>query len=326
MTRLVHVASEEQPGKAAETLAVGALPGRPARVASTGRTLVRSLARDPFALTAALFLVVLIGAAVLAPLIAPHDPTAQDLLNRLKPPAWAADGARTHLLGTDALGRDLFSRVLYGGRVSLTIGFTVVLTAGTVGVALGLLGGYYGGRLDSLIMRLVDLQTAFPYFLLAVTIMAAVGTGEKNLIIVLALGSWVVYARFARAIMLSVRRTAYIEAARSVGCSGTRIVFRHALPNLASPIVTLATLELSRVILAEAGLSFLGLGVQPPTPAWGLMVAEGHSYISSAWWLSTWPGLAIALAALNINIFATWLRAVTDPVQRNRQLNERSGF
>ncbi|MHB8644391.1 MAG: ABC transporter permease [Thermomicrobiales bacterium] len=326
MTRLVKGALDERPGNVTDTVALGALPNRAVRATSTSLTLVRSLARDPFALTAALFLVVLIGAAALAPLIAPHDPTAQDLLGRLKPPAWVGGGARTHLLGTDALGRDLFSRVLYGARVSLTIGFTVVLTAGVVGVVLGLLSGYYGGRFDSLIMRLVDLQTAFPYFLLAVTIIAAVGTGEKNLIIVLALGSWVVYARFARATMLSVRRTAYIEAARAVGCSGTRIVFRHALPNLASPLVTLATLELSRVILAEAGFSFLGLGVQPPTPAWGLMVAEGHSYISSAWWLSTWPGLAIALAALSINIFATWLRAVTDPVQRSRQMNERTGF
>lgn len=315
-------AEREEP----KEIAVGALSDRPPRPASGFPRLLRSLGRDLFALAAALYLVVMLGSAVLAPLVAPQDPNAQDLLGRLEPPAWSPGGSPAHLLGTDALGRDLFSRVVYGGRISLTIGLMVVSTAGISGVVLGLLAGYYGGRLDSLIMRLVDLQTAFPYFLLAVTIMAAVGTGAKNLIIVLALGSWVVYARFARATMLSIRQTAYIEAARALGASGGRIVFRHALPNLASSLVTLATLELSRVILAEAGLSFLGLGVQPPDPAWGLMVAEGHSYISSAWWLSTWPGLAIALAALSINVFATWLRAVTDPVQRTRTLNERAGF
>ena len=325
MSGLSSVAADERregPGE----VAVGDLPARAARPPSALPRLLRSLGRDPFALAAALFLALLIASAALAPLIAPQDPNAQDLLGRLAPPAWSSGGSRAHLLGTDALGWDLFSRVVYGGRISLTIGVIVVSTAGIGGVVLGLLAGYYGGRLDSLIMRLVDLQTAFPYFLLAVTIMAAVGTGAKNLIIVLALGSWVVYARFARATMLSIRQTAYIEAARALGASGGRIVFRHALPNLASSLVTLATLELSRVILAEAGFSFLGLGVQPPNPAWGLMVAEGHSYISSAWWLSTWPGLAIALAALSINVFATWLRAVTDPVQRTRALNERAGF
>jgi peptide/nickel transport system permease protein len=175
-------------------------------------------------------------------------------------------------------------------------------------------------------MRLIDLKTAFPYFLLAITVMAAVGTGEKNLIIVLAVGSWVVYARFTRATMLTMRQSPFIEAARTMGCGDARIIFRHALPNLASPLVTLATLELSRVILAEAGLSFLGLGVQPPTPAWGLMVSEGHSYISNAWWLSTWPGLVIAATALSINVFATWLRAATDPVQRTRQMLPQSSL
>lgn len=265
------------------------------------------------------FLVLLALAALAAPLLAPHAPGEQDLLQRLKPPAWMAGGRWTHPLGTDALGRDLFSRILYGGRISLAIGLSVVLVSGSIGTAAGLFVGYVGGHPDGVLMRLIELQMAFPYFLLAVTIMAAVGSGATNVVIVLIAGSWVVYARFARATMLSMRQSAFIEAARALGGSDARIVFRHALPNLASPLVTLGTLDFSRVILAEAGLSFLGLGVQPPDPAWGLMVAEGHSYISSAWWLSAWPGLAIALAALSINVFATWLRAATDPLQRTQR-------
>lgn len=288
--------------------------------------LARALLRDKFALLAAIYFALLLATAIAAPVVAPADPTAQDLMGRLRPPAWMAGGGMDHPLGTDALGRDLLSRIIYGGRISLRIGFSVVLLAGLSGTALGLVAGYFGGRIDSAIMRAVDLQMAFPYFLLAVTLIAAVGSGERNLILVLSLGSWVVYARFARAVMLSIRQTAYVEAARSLGCTSTRIILRHALPNLASPLVTLGTLELSRVILAEAGFSFLGLGVQPPGSAWGLMVAEGHSYISTAWWLSAWPGVQIALAALSINVFATWLRAVTDPIQRARQLGGRATF
>lgn len=291
-----------------------------------GFGLLRALARDRFALAAAVFLVALVGAAVAAPWLAPASPTAQNLLARQEPPAWLAGGSWAHPLGTDSLGRDLLSRIIYGGRISLRIGMAVVLVAGVCGTALGLLAGYGGGRVDAVIMRLVDLQMAFPYFLLAITLMAVVGTGEQNLIPVLILGSWVVYARFARATMLAIRTTPYLEAARAAGCSAGRIVVRHALPNLLSPLITLGTLELSRVIIAEAGFSFLGLGVQPPNPAWGLMVAEGHSYISSAWWLSAWPGLAIALTALSVNVLATWLRAFTDPIQRSRQIVGRAAF
>lgn len=305
---------------------LGQLATRAPRSEYSPGILLRALAKDRFALASALFLLLLVASAVAAPLVAPFDPTTQQLLQRVKPPAWLSGGSRAHLLGTDALGRDLLSRIIYGGRISLVIGLTVVLLAGSVGTALGLAAGYQGGRLDSLIMRFVELQTAFPYFLLAVTVMAAVGTGQRNLIIVLTIGSWVVYARFARATMLSLRHAPYVEAARALGCSTQRIIARHALPNLASPLITLATLELSRVILAESGLSFLGLGVQPPNPAWGLMVAEGHSYLSSAWWLSTWPGAAVALTALCINVFATWLRAATDPIQRTRLISGRSAL
>jgi peptide/nickel transport system permease protein len=289
-----------------------------ARRSRAKRGTVLSLFRDPFALAAAVILLALVVVAVAAPLVAPHDPTAQHLMDRLMPPAWQKGGSWSHLLGTDALGRDLLSRIIYGSRISLLIGLTVTSIAGIFGTALGMLAGYLGGRFDTLVMRFIDFQAAIPYFLLATTIMAAIGPGAKNLIIVLSLGSWVLFARFSRSTMLSIRSELYVEAAMAQGASAGRIIFRHGLPNLLSPLVTLATLELSRVILSEAGLSYLGLGVQPPTSAWGLMVQEGHDYISIAYWLSTYPGLMVMICALSINIFATWLRRASDPVQRTR--------
>lgn len=274
--------------------------------------------RDRYACASALFLVVLVASALAAPALTSFNPAAQDLLGRLSPPAWLAGGSWQHPLGTDALGRDLFSRIIYGARVSLRIGLIVTLLAGATGSLLGLLAGYRGGFVDTIVMRLIDVQTAFPYLLLAITIMAVVGPGERNLVAVLAAGQWIVFARFTRAAMLVMRTSPLVEAVRAIGATDARIMLRHALPNLASTLVTLATLELSRIILSEAGLSFLGLGVQPPTPAWGLMIAEGHSYLTSAWWLSAWPGVMVAVTALSINLFATWLRAATDPVQLSR--------
>ncbi|MFC2023470.1 ABC transporter permease [Chloroflexota bacterium] len=279
---------------------------------------IRTLLRDPFSAGAALTLLLLVVFSVAAPLLAPHDPTAQSLGDRLLPPAWQEGGSSTNLLGTDQLGRDLFSRIIYGGRISLLIGVTVVLIAGTIGTVLGMLSGYIGGRFDALVMRFIDFQAAIPYFLLATTIMAAIGPGAKNLVIVLSLGSWVLFARFTRSTMLTIRREQYVESARAIGCGPRRILLNHALPNLLSPLVTLATLELSRIILSEAALSYLGLGVQPPNSAWGLMVSEGHDYMSIAYWLSTWPGLMVMISTLAINVFATWLRRTTDPVQRTR--------
>jgi len=280
--------------------------------------LLRTLFHDPFSTTAAIILIVLVIVAIAAPVLSPFDPTAQSLLRRLTPPAWVEGGSEANLLGTDLLGRDMLSRIIYGTRMSLMIGVVVVVIAGIIGTIIGMLAGYLGGRFDAIAMRFIDFQTAIPYFLLAMTIMAAIGPGARNLIIVLSLGSWVIFARLARGTMLSIRHAVYIEAARVTGGSEYWILVRHALPNLTSTIVTLATLELSRAILTEAGLSFLGLGVQPPNSAWGLMVAEGHDYISTANWLSTFPGLMVMITTLSINVFATWLRKATDPVQRGR--------
>ncbi len=285
---------------------------------STIVRLLRELFRNPFAAAAAIVLLLIIVISTTARIISPYPPTLQNLMIRVAPPAWQAGGSWAHILGTDLLGRDILTRVFYGGEMSLSIGVIVCLIAGTFGTIIGMLAGFLGGRFDSIVMRFVDFQAAIPYFLLALTIMAAIGPGAKNLIIVLSIGSWVIFARYARGAMLSIRREVYIDAARVVGGNEFWIMAYHALPNLASPLVTLATLELSRVILSEASLSYLGVGVQPPQTSWGLMVAEGHDYLSIAIWLTVFPGLMIALTTLSINVFATWLRQVTDPVQRGR--------
>ncbi len=280
--------------------------------------LLSSLLRDKYALVSAVVLVILAFTAFFAEWVAPYDPTDVNIIERLTPPAIFSDGKWEYLLGTDLLGRDLLSRIIYGTRMSLLIGVSVVFFSGVFGTVIGMAAGYLGGRFDAIVMRFVDFQAAIPYFLLALTIMAAIGPGARNLVIVLSLISWPIFARYSRGIMLSVKREVYIEAARVSGCSEIRILLKHAFPNLASPIVTLSTLELSRIILSEAGLSFLGLGVQPPDSAWGLMVAEAHDYVSTANWTVTLPGLMVMITTLSINIFATWLRRATDPVQRGR--------
>jgi ABC-type dipeptide/oligopeptide/nickel transport system permease subunit len=257
--------------------------------------------------------------ALLAPLLAPFDPSTQSLDLRLVPPFWQHGGSLSHPLGTDQLGRDMLSRVIYGSRVSLLVGVGVVLVSMTVGVFFGLVSGYFGGRVDGFIMRVVDTQGAFPGLLLAMLILAAVGPSVKTVMIVLMLDGWLVYARVARGTVLSVRETAYVEAAEIVGCRSKRVMFRHILPNLTSPILTLSVLEFARIVLAEAVLSFLGLGVQPPQMSWGLEIAEGQDYVYSNWWLVTFPGIAIALTVLGVNLFASWLRVAADPQEREKR-------
>jgi peptide/nickel transport system permease protein len=285
--------------------------------------LLGQLVQDRVALTAAIFLFIVLLAAILAPYIAPYDPTVQDITHRLQPPSWLPGGSQEHLLGTDQLGRDILSRIIYGARVSLMVGFFAVLCAGGVGTTLGLISGYYGGRIDNTIMRLVDVQTAFPGLLMALAIITMIGPSVRNIIIVLTINGWMVYARMIRGTSLAMRQSVFIDAARVIGASDRRIIFLHLLPNLASPLITLGTLELARVILAEAVLSFLGLGIQPPASSWGLMINDGHTYITMAWWLVTFPGIAIALTVLSVNLVATWLRAITDPLQRTLQYGAR---
>lgn len=280
---------------------------------------IRELWHDKAGFFGIFVVIVFVLTALLAPLVAPHDPSTQSLDIRLMPPFWEHGGSFSHPLGTDQLGRDMLSRIVYGSRISLLVGVGVVLVSMTVGVFLGVISGYIGGRVDGIIMRIVDTQGAFPGLLLAMLILAAVGPSVKTVMIVLMLDGWLVYARVARGTVLSVREAAYVEAAEIVGCRSGRVMFRHILPNLTSPILTLSVLEFARIVLAEAVLSFLGLGVQPPQMSWGLEIAEGQDYVYSNWWLVTFPGVAIALTVLGVNLFASWLRVAADPQEREKR-------
>jgi peptide/nickel transport system permease protein len=251
--------------------------------------------------------------AVFAPWITKADPTEIDLRHRLTPPAWLAGGTSAHLLGTDHLGRDVLSRTLYGGRISLLIGFTTVMVAGGIGVVLGMVSGYFGGITDNIVMRVVDIQQSFPFLALAIAVAAVIGPGVENTILILGVGSWILFARVVRGEVLSLREKEYIEGARAVGASDLRIMFRHILPNIVSPVVVLATFSFALMIVLEASLSFLGLGVQPPASTWGLMLSESRDYLEVAWWLPTFPGLAIVITVLGANLLGDWLRDVLDP-------------
>ncbi|MDE0131618.1 MAG: ABC transporter permease [bacterium] len=271
------------------------------------------IVRDPTALFGVLVLALLVAAALFAPIIAPLDPNKQDLAARLLPPFYAEGGSAEHLLGTDQLGRDVLSRIVHGARISLTIPLVSVTLAGVFGTAVGLLAGYRGGKTDAFIMRIVDTLFSFPGLLLALTILAVVGPSFWTLAIVLSLRIWMVFARMTRGLVLSAREAEYVEAAELVGASPVRIMLRHIAPNLTAPLLTLAVLESAHVILSEAALSFLGLGIQPPQMSWGLDVAIGRQYVFSAPWLIIFPGLAIAVAVLGINLLAGWLRVAADP-------------
>jgi peptide/nickel transport system permease protein len=253
------------------------------------------------------------GAAVLAPQIAPWDPARQMLMKRLRPPMWEARGLREHPLGTDHLGRDILSRILYGGRISLGVGLSAVSLSCLIGVTLGLLAGFHGGRTDAFIMRVVDVFLAIPYILLAMGVVFALGPSLLNVILVMAVTRWVQFARIVRADVLSLREREFVSGARARGSRSLRLLLRHVLPNALTPIIVVATLELAFMIIYESALSFLGLGVQPPTPTWGWMLSDGRNYVATAWWLATFPGLAIMLTVLAVNLLGDWLRDTLDP-------------
>ncbi|MDR7481584.1 MAG: ABC transporter permease [Armatimonadota bacterium] len=246
-------------------------------------------------------------AAVLAPVLAPYGPAESDLGRSLRPPS------RQHWFGTDQLGRDLYTRILYGARVSLIIGLATVGVAGAVGLTLGLLSGYLGGVADVVLMRLVDVQLSFPFILLALVVNAILGIGLQNIVLTLIITGWVVYARLVRGEVLALKTLEYVEAARALGAPAPRIVIRHLLPNLWTPVIVVSSLQVAQYIVAEAAISFLGFGVQPPTASWGNMLNEGRTYIYNAWWLTTFPGLALVLTALGVNLVGDWLRDTLDP-------------
>lgn len=280
-------------------------------------TLRRSIGRHWPALFGGAVLLIMIGSAILAPWIAPYNPSHQNLLDSLIPPFWQSGGSFVHPLGTDQLGQDIFSRLIYGSRISLIIGFSTVAISGTIGVILGLVSGYFGRAVDALIMRFVEIQLAFPFILLALLVMALFGQGLRNLIIVLSLTGWATYARVIRAETMAALGRPYVEAARTLGSSNVRIIVRHILPNVFAPVIVIATFSVALMIIQEAALSFLGLGVPPNVPSWGGMLADGRNYLTVAWWMGTLPGIAILLVVLGINLLGDWLRDMLDPSTRD---------
>src|SRR5499426_2012405 len=274
--------------------------------------------RSPLAAVGVVIVGLVIVAAVAAPLLATTDPIDQDLAAALKPPFWVEDGSLRHPLGTDHLGRDVYSRMVYGARISLTIGVLAALLGAVVGVAAGLIAGYLGGRADTVIMRIADLNLAFPLILLALAVVALLGASLKNLVIVMAITTWMIYARVVRGLTLALREQEFVQAIRALGARDARIIVRHVLPNALPPVMVIWTLEVARVILMESALSFLGLGVPPPTPTWGRMLAEGRDYLTVAGWIAVFPGLAILFTVLGINFLGDGLRDLLDPRLRRQ--------
>ncbi len=258
----------------------------------------------------------LLFVAIFAKVIAPYDPNQQTLSHRNRPPGWVALDGRAYVLGSDPVGRDVLTRVIYGARISIIVAISAVFISGMIGTVLGMASGFYAGRLDSIVMRLADMQLAMPAILFAIAWAAFIGPGLVSVVVVIATWSWVQYARTARAMVLSLRERDFVEAARAIGGSTWHILLIHIAPNLVGPIIVLATVELGRAVLLEATLSFLGVGVQPPTPTWGGMISDGRNYVDSAWWLTTFPGLAVVFFVLAANLSGDVLRDVLDPRTR----------
>lgn len=267
---------------------------------------------SPLAIASLVILFVVLACAIAPNVLAPEDPFQQNLAGRLLFPSAISDGSN-YLLGSDQLGRDILSRIIYGARVTLFISVAAVLIAGAIGTTAGLIAGYNGGFIDAIVLRFIDMQLAFPVILLVIAVVAVVGPSLASLVVIMGLSGWPQFARIVRAAVISVRQLEYVDAARSIGASPLRIVFKHIAPNVLSATIVFATYELSRMILIEATLSFLGLGVQPPTPTWGGMISEGQKYISVAWPASVFPGIAIAGTILVINMLGDVLRDALDP-------------
>jgi len=304
--------------------------GRAARPSDRGQAW-RTLLRGRLGLAGLVMLLAIATAAIAAPWFAPHDPFQGSLTVSRRCPAFttcpnlggsfaltgATSGTTEYALGTDANGRDILSRIIFAARISLLVGVSAAAIGGSLGVLAGLLSGYYGGALDALIMRIADVQLAFPFILLAIVLVAVLGPGLINVILVLGIGSWVPYARIVRGQVLSARNQEYVIAARMIGARDPAILVNHLLPNVITPAIIVATFGVAAAIIGEATLSYLGLGIQPPTPTWGNMLADGRAYVASAWWLATFPGLAIMVTVLSINLIGDWLRDFLDPRLRH---------
>ena len=280
---------------------------------TAGRRSLRRLWRLKWGLAAALVLLLIVLITLAAPWLAPYNPVEVDIRHRLGPPAWMEGGKTDHWLGTDQIGRDLLSRMIYGGRVSLLIGVTAVAISSTIGVLLGLAAGYFGSKIDWIIMTLINVMLTFPFVLLALAVIAVLGASLINMIFVLGVAGWPIYARVIRAETMALREREFVVAGRALGMSHARIIFGQILPNLVSAITVVATLQIAQVIILESFLSFLGLGVQPPTPAWGNMLGEGRVYMLNSWWIAAFPGAAIFVTTLVINLMGNALRDWLDP-------------
>jgi len=276
----------------------------------------RLLWRDKSGLIGLIVFLVIIFTAIFAPLLAPHDPLKQDLYASRQPPVWTEDGNPEHILGTDNLGRDLFSRIIYGSRVSIMVGFLGVSIAFSLGIIIGLIAGFKGGRTDNIIMTLTNMVLALPYLVFVVFIAAVLGRSLMNVVLIFGLTDIPIFVRVTRGEVLRLREEGYIEAAISIGQKTPAIIFKHIMPNLLGPLITLATFEMSAMIFYEAGLGFLGLSVPPTIPSWGNMLAEGRQYLTIYPWMSIYPGLAIVITGFSMNLFGDWLRDVLDPRMR----------
>jgi len=283
------------------------------RVISLKLRILQAFFADKAGVTGLVLLAIMLLCAILAPQIAPQDPLTQDLRNRFCPPVWAEGGSRDHIFGTDELGRDVLSRTIFGARVSLTLGFTSATISLVIGTAMGVIAGYRGAGLDSIVMRVADIQLSMPFYVIGIAVVAALGPGFRNLLILLSLWGWTFYGRIARGEVLTAREEDYIHAARVIGAGELRIMFRHILPNILSPLIVIWTLSIATMILAESGLSYLGLGIRPPTPSWGIMLSRGQRHLATAWWLSIFPGLALMVTILSINLVGDALRDALDP-------------
>jgi peptide/nickel transport system permease protein len=287
---------------------------------STRRRMPRALSSlfaNKLATFGAVVLILVSFAALFAPIIAPHDPNQQVLADNRMPGIWSPEGSTEYLLGTDSLGRDIFSRILYGAQISLLVGLTAVALAGAIGITLGLISGYYGRFVDDVIMRVADVQLAIPFILLAIAILAVLGQGLQNVILTLGIANWVVYGRVVRGQVLSWKEKEFVEAARSIGARDMSIMLKHILPNTFASIIVIGSFAVAATILAEAALSFLGLGVPPSIPTWGGMVNRGRDNIlTGEWWIYTFPGLAIMFTVLGVNVIGDWLRDYLDPRMR----------
>ena len=278
------------------------------------RKVVRSNERSIFVFGGILLLFVIVG--IFGGALAPHDPNEANFEYALKPPFWQEGGMLTYPLGTDNLGRDVLSRLLVGTRITLEVGLLVVVFAGLVGTIVALLSGYLGGWVDTLLMRFTDIMMSMPYLMIAIVLAAVLGPSKGNIIVILTITGWASYARVLRGEVLRIKQGEFVSLAVISGCTRMSIMLRHIFPNMVNTLVVLGTLQLGVVIIAEASLSFLGVGVPPPNPAWGSMIAEGRSFMATAWWLSTWPGLAVLIIVLTCNLFGDWLRVRLDPKYR----------